>query len=154
MGHRSEVRKAELAIIDKARQLVDAGPPGIPRIWLGLADDVRHLNRLGLVKPGAAKSSRGAPLTSENAAKFMRADNAGAVAAMIVNTLYWTGGATVEMLEKHLYRKHQTVSARVNELRDLGWIEAIGTRLNDSGVKAEVYALTARARRMCDESTA
>lgn len=48
------------------------------------------------------------------------------------------GGATCEEIEFALNMRHQTASARCTELKALGRVEVIGTRLTTSGRSASV----------------
>jgi hypothetical protein len=55
-------------------------------------------------------------------------------------------GLTVDQLEQLLDRSHQSVSARVNELRDKGWVRDSGQRRKTrSGRKAIVWSPTEMA---------
>ena len=55
-------------------------------------------------------------------------------------------GLTVDALEQVLQRSHQTVSARVNELRDRGWVVDSGHRRKTrSGRSAIVWSPSAQA---------
>lgn len=55
-------------------------------------------------------------------------------------------GLTVDAIEQRLVRSHQSVSARVNELRDKGWVVDSGVRRpTRSGRKAIVWRPTSTA---------
>ena len=123
-----------------------AGPLG----RVVLAHD--EVMRAPLDDPGPPKTRTAAPLTSHWAARSMRNST---LHNRILHRLRATDsfrGWTVEELEQTLKVKHQTMSPRVNELRNSGWVYADGeTRKNDSGREAEVYRLTARGRELLME---
>ena len=114
-----------------------------------LIDAYDELMRAPLDDPGPPKTRTAAPLTSHWAARSI--DNK-AVAGRILKWLYQAGPRTVDEIEQALTLRHQSCSARVNELRDCGWIYATDeTRATRSGRQAEVYALTARGRELLME---
>lgn len=163
MSHRSEVRKAELRVIDAARSVAVGGDTddGMVEVkWdemIVLRDAIDALDALGLVEPGAARHSRGAPLTSQTAARWMSKGPARHLTSQIVDFLYNfrpNVGATVPELIETLQRPHQSVSARVNELRDTGWLVDSGrTRMAPSGHEAVVWILSETAYRLIQEAT-
>jgi hypothetical protein len=53
-------------------------------------------------------------------------------------------GMTCEQVEKRLHLRHQSASARIRELVLFGNIKIVGTRENDSGVRARVYVAVER----------
>lgn len=56
-------------------------------------------------------------------------------------------GATCDQLERELAMKHQTLSARVRELWQDGFIRRSGTRLTRSGRAASIYHVRQRRAR-------
>jgi hypothetical protein len=153
MTLRSERRTAELAVIEAARKFMNCGTNSLP--WLkarnALGKAVEDLDALDLVDPGKARHSRGAPLTSENAASYMEVGPAKSLAQQVMRQFYLfpASGWTVAQLVERLRRPHQSVSARVNELRDLGWVENSGlTRSTTSGRSAVIWKITDQALNM------
>jgi hypothetical protein len=123
-----------------------------------IVDAYDELMRAPLDDPGPPKTRTAAPLTAHFAGMSMRSP-APTLCQRIVRRMWqddgshWGGGWTVENMEFTLNLKHQTVSARFNELRNAGWIYASGeTRKNTSGRDAEVYRLTERARQLIQEA--
>jgi DNA-binding HxlR family transcriptional regulator len=58
-------------------------------------------------------------------------------------------GATVDELERHFQASHQTMSPRVNELVNAGWLEDSGERRETrSGTEAIAWKLTPVARQV------
>lgn len=109
------------------------------------------LQAIPVTLPTEAKTRKTAPLTAHWAGMAM-SGGVKSMAARIVTHLRY-GNATVEELTRALHGKHQTVSARVNELRDAGWVYAQGdTRRTSSGRQAEVYRLTDAGRRCFAEA--
>lgn len=154
MTTRSKRRRAELAVIEAARAVrhepLDANAVLVNQLAAGrLAGALKYLDSLGLEPPSDVRANRAAPLTSHQAAAWMKDDRrAMSVAARIVQRLMIHPGRTVEQLCHDLQGKHQTISARVNELRDTGWITADGTNRTTSGRMAECYYVTAEGRRL------
>jgi len=65
-----------------------------------------------------------------------------------IGTVYRNGGVglTVDQLEQVMHGKHQTISARVNELRNKGWLADTGIkRPTRSGRPAIVWTPTVQA---------
>jgi predicted HTH transcriptional regulator len=61
---------------------------------------------------------------------------------LVLEALERLGTATCEQLEDVTFSKHQSVSARLSELKRDGLIVKIGTRLTRSNSPCAVYALT------------
>lgn len=148
MTARSTRRAAETELIDAAIGYADtihwpttisASPEGA-RFIQALAD----YNELGLAEVGQPAFSNNSTDTSAAAGDSIR-HLTGALSTLCydeIAAVYRNGGVglTVDALEQHLQRPHQTVSARVNELRDRGWVVDSGIRRNTrSGRKAIVW---------------
>jgi hypothetical protein len=86
--------------------------------------------------PGYVRTSR----TSCAAAKFAE-PSAGTVRAWVLKEIRKAGqkGRTCEEIERRCKLRHQSASARIRELVLDGLVEIIGTRENESGVRARVY---------------
>ena len=86
--------------------------------------------------PGYVRTSR----TSCAAAKFAE-PSAGTVRAWVLREIRKSGkrGRTCEQIERLCSLRHQSASARIRELVLDGLVEIIGTRENESGVRARVY---------------
>lgn len=90
----------------------------------------------------------GSPSTSRDAALAI-APKAGTLRRKVLNEVRCRtdGLMTDEMLERALGMKHQTVSARRNELVKGGWLQDSGKRAKtDSGNKAVLWELTQAAK--------
>lgn len=115
---------------------------------------INDLDAAGMELPDAAPVGVRHPLTSDQAAAFIRGRKAQQMAARIVSQLRWcVNGMTVEEVCFHLQAKHQSASARMNELRNDGWVVTRGTRLTSSGREAECYYLSARAEQLLLEQS-
>jgi hypothetical protein len=117
-----------------------------------LQQAVDALRNLDLEDPSAgAKSSVLAPDTSHEAYISMR-KRFGPDARLVLDAIEWAWyrgslGLTTEQICDRLSRKHQSISARVNELRDKGWIVDSGQRRQTvSRRNAIVWTLSDRAR--------
>ena len=106
-----------------------------------MIDAYDDLERIPLDLPDDPPRRLAAPLTSHWAAKAMKGNT---LNARILTRMYRSShGWTVEDLEDFFGVTHQSMSPRVNELRNSGWIFADGTtRPNRSGRDAEIYRLT------------
>ena len=148
MSNALERRRREQAVIAAAREAIEdlAYDPCIRDIG-PLTDALTHLDALEL-GPTDRTKSRGVEVTSEMAAAFMHGAKAEELSGKILRTILTVdAGATVDWLVWYLDRPHQSVSARVNELRDNGWIEDSGyTRPTRSGLDAIVWKLTPKAQ--------
>lgn len=135
---------------DVAVNQIVTAPDGYEALRRNEADELRavrwayrDLNEIPLEVPTEPKANLTAPLTSRWAAQSMRRNTmAWQVLALLYRTRPHDGGLTVEEIEQRLDGKHQTVSARVNELRNSGWLVADGLRKNTSGRYAEIYCLS------------
>jgi len=150
----NERRRREQAVINHARNVAAGGDTadGMVEVkWdemIHLRDAVYNLDALEL-GPTDRVRSRGVVVTSEMAAAFMHGRKARELSGLILRWLIErqsvTGGYTVDELVQLIQRPHQSVSARVNELRDNGWLEDSGdTRPTRSRQDAVVWRLTAR----------
>lgn len=143
MSARSVRRAAELEVIEAAMKLGDLA------YHYDLGNAVDRYKALGLEPATQTRTSRGAPVTSHMAAAYMHGRYVKSLVAWIVRLLYAApeGGLTGDEIEMLTRRSHQSVSPRLNELRDNGWIVANGhLRQTRSGQPALVWKLTATAR--------
>jgi len=83
--------------------------------------------------------------TSKAAAAFVE-PSAGTVRAWVLKEIRKAGqkGLSCEQLERRCKLRHQSASARIRELVLDGLVEIIGTRENESGVRARVYVAVNR----------
>lgn len=143
MSNATERRRLEQAVITAARDFV-AAREWTPAVTTPIRAAIQSLDALEL-GPTDRTKSRGVECTSEMAAAFMHGRKARELSGHILRRLL-RGAYTVDELVDALGRRHQSVSARVNELRDNGWIKDSGkTRPTRSGVEAIVWELTPRA---------
>jgi hypothetical protein len=91
--------------------------------------------------PGYVRTSA----TSKAAATFIE-PSAGTIRAWVLKEIRKSGkrGRTCEQIERLCKLRHQSASARIRELVLDGLVEAIGTRENESGVRARVYVAVHR----------
>lgn len=135
-------RTAERAVIDAALEYLDKGGT-----WPPLSAAVKALRALDLKEPGETRTSGKAPVTAHLAAAYMHGNRSRGQAAWILRRLL-KGGWTTDELVDVSGKPHQSISARVNELRDGGWIVDSGqTRKTRSNHDATVWRLTDEARR-------
>lgn len=67
--------------------------------------------------------------------------------------LLGSGAATCDELERRTEGKHQSLSARIGECRDAGWIVDTGVRRRTrSGRRAVVWAVTPSGRDLADRT--
>lgn len=149
MKDRSERRQAELAVLEAAHQWLSArvNYTNEYEACQALSDAVSVLDNLGYGPLPAPRAAISAPETSHQAAEWMRqhqASVAGRVLSAIL--LAWRRGSlglTAEQVMARLQGKHQTISARVNELRNAGLIVDSGARRQTtSGRMAVVWTPT------------
>jgi predicted transcriptional regulator len=143
MTLRSDRRILELEILDAARVIArrhDADP-GIRH----LQQLIGKLDHLELEAASKALHPAKGPITSKEAAESLT--NISRLAVQVfANIAARPSGMTCDELEELLDGKHQTISARVNELRDKGWIKDSGSkRLTRSRRKAIVWVPTEQA---------
>lgn len=151
MTKNSKTRAAEQKVLDVARTLVYDQWKTYPGYGLEreLIEAVQDLEALGLELPGDARSSARHPLTSDQAALWMRGARAKSAAARIVRLIHRGGPMTVDEMQVNLGMKHQTCSPRVTELRNSGWLVDSGVkRKTSSGEQAISWALSGRARQL------
>jgi hypothetical protein len=138
MTTRSERRAAELHVIEVARSAV--------RSWnvAYLADALADLDALGLETPGRARANKGAPVTAKQAAVWMNGEKSKSLCSKIVRLLsQYISGLTTEEIEVLLSGKHQSISPRITDLRDTGWLrDSEFRRKTKSGGDAIVWKLS------------
>lgn len=125
MTLRSDRRILELQIIDAARLLArrNDADEHIQRLQALIG----KLDHLELEAASKALHPAKGPITSQQAAESMT--NIGPLAyKVLINIATTEHGLTCDEIEKMMDGKHQTISARVNELRDKGWIKDSGQR--------------------------
>lgn len=148
MSNALERRRREQAVIAAAQRVVSPRTVGDALGWQAALGDLRQAvesHRALELGPTDGVKSRGVECTSEMAAAFMHGRKAEELSGKILRRLMM-GRHTVDELVVALDRPHQSVSARVNELRDNGWIEDSGvTRLTRSGLNAIVWILSPKA---------
>lgn len=153
MTQRSERRRAELAVIEAAR-VVDVNHDEYGQADLSelaaLGRAIKTLDDLDLAEPTQTRTSKMAGVNSNLAAAYMHgakvSTQAGWILRRLSNCLAGFGYTTDELVLSS-QRPHQSISARVNELRDAGWIVDSGTnRKTRSGQQAAVWTLTPEAR--------
>jgi len=140
-------RAAEIAIIDAAYRYVDTWNV-YDRAALGRA--VAEHEYLGLDTTSQPAFSNNSTDTSAEAGASMNT-HVGKLARQCfdeIASVYRNDGVgmTVDALEQVLNRSHQSVSARVNELRNKGWVTDSGVRRKTrSGRPAIVWTPTVQA---------
>ena len=148
MTARSTRRAAEQAIINAAHAYI-ADPQG-PGNYRRLIVAVEDHDRLGLDTTSQPAFSNNSTDTSAEAGASMNT-HVGRLARQCfdeIGTVYRNGGVglTVDQLEQVMHGKHQTISARVNELRNKGWLADTGIkRPTRSGRPAIVWTPTVQA---------
>lgn len=132
------------AVGDLRSRIVNDGGWTAAHPLYDVVDAYDYLVSIPLEIPTEPKTRTTAPLTAHWAARSMRNSTLhGRILRSFFRSDLRSIGWTVEELEIHHGVKHQTMSPRINELRNSGWIEATGdTRTNASGCQAEVYVLT------------
>jgi hypothetical protein len=160
MSQRSVRRQAELAVLEAAQTIRSAciypTTPSVEvvdvRLEWGDLDRLNQavdaLNVLGLAEPSQTRTSKIAPVTSHLAAAYMHGNRAKGQAAWILRRLLLNpSGFTTDELVQISQKPHQSISARVNELRDGGWIRDSGrTAKTRSNQPATIWVLTQQAR--------
>jgi len=149
MTSRSTRRAAEMAIINAAHTYV-ADPQG-PGNYRRLIVAVEEHDQIGLDATTQPAFSHNSTDTSAEAGASVNT-HVGKLARQCfdeIEVVYNSGshGLTVDQLEQLLNRSHQSVSARVNELRDKGWVVDSGERRKTrSGRKAIVWQPSTASR--------
>jgi hypothetical protein len=147
---KSKRRDAEMAVIDAAvawHAASEVPADDYVIAWANLHGAVQEYQNLGLAEPDKVRTVTHAPETSHEAAASMRA-RAGSDAHAVFQTIWlaWkreSVGLTTDQIEARLSRTHQSISARVNQLKNEGWIIDSGYRLRTrSGRKAIVWTPT------------
>jgi hypothetical protein len=145
-------RAAEIAIIDAAYELVDAPLYSDMNARIDrLRGRVREHEDLGLDTTSQPAFSNNSTDTSAEAGASM-VTHVGKLARQCfdeIASVYRNDGVgmTVDALEQVLNRSHQSVSARVNELRNKGWLTDSGVRRKTrSGRAAIVWTVSEQAK--------
>jgi hypothetical protein len=142
-------RAAEVAVIDAAHAYV-VDPQG-PGTYRRLLTAVEGHDALGLDTTSQPAFSNNSTDTSAEAGASMFT-HVGKLARQCfdeIASVYRNDGVgmTVDALEQVLNRSHQSVSARVNELRNKGWLTDSGVRRKTrSGRPAIVWSPTEQAK--------
>jgi len=123
MTTNSTRRAAEAAIIDAAFGFRNDPSQATEN---RLAETVDELEALGLEMPNLPALSNNTTDTSGEAGASL--SNIAGVARQCYDEIVLAGGLTVDQLEVALNGRHQTISARVNQLRDGGWVIDSGIR--------------------------
>jgi len=154
MSERSKRRAAEMKVIDAANALAGCvwlfeSLPRHPEL-MALREAVLELEQLGLKPADQGRTALHAPETSHEANASLapiRSELARQVFHEVRYAYAVAGtGLTVDQVEVMLKRSHQSVSARMNELRDNGWVVDSGARrATRSGRKAIVWVPTTMA---------
>jgi hypothetical protein len=151
MTTRSTRRAAEVAIIDAAYALVEAPfYANHHQREKALREAVEAHRELGLDHTSQPAYSNNSTDTSAEAGASMNT-HVGKLAKLCfdeIASVYRNGGVgmTVDALEQTLARSHQSVSARVNELRNKGWLVDSGIRRTTrSGRSAIVWRPSTQA---------
>lgn len=132
MTTRSTRRAAEVTIIDAAYAYTEAEAylplthPDMVTYVLRLGRAVKAHEALGLELPDRAAFSNNSTDTSAAAGASLK--NIAGMARTCFDEIVLAGGLTVDQLTIMLNGKHQSISARVNQLRNSGWVV-------DSGIK-------------------
>lgn len=154
MSIRTERRAAELAVIEAARYIAYVAPQtgALSTDGKGISTLVgayRALEALPLPVPNRARANKGAPVTAQQAAAWFNGERAANLAGEVFKVIWHDHlhphryGSTTEEIEHRLGGKHQTISPRVNELAETGWIcESGRKRKNASGRMAIVWTPT------------
>ena len=156
MSARSTRRAAEMAVIDAACEYLRA-TQGLSQHTTGqyqaLSRAVRAFEALGLERAGTAITTNAPNDTSNAAAASLDPDHLGRLARRVYDEISYaaaegSAGLTCDQVEQLLSGSHQTISARVNELRDKGYIVDSGVRRpTRSGRKAAVWRPSAMGPR-------
>lgn len=150
---RSEVRAAEQAVIEQSILFTRAWRQEVPlleqdKIFYELRKVVDTYIEMRLDEADRWKVGTNHPETSQADGPLPNLGDIARQVFQVIETASQQGqyGLTCDEVESRLQGKHQTISARVNELRDRGWIKDSGERRRTrSGRKAIVWAPTLRA---------
>ena len=145
MTKNSTRRAAEMAVIAAAhRYVADPQGPGTYRTLIGAVEDHDRIGLDATVQPTIGNNTTD---TSAAAGASVR-KSVGQLAQQCLDEIKVVTesggyGLSVDQIEIILNRSHQSVSARVNELRDKGWVRDSGHRRRTrSGRKAIVWEPT------------
>lgn len=142
MTTRSKRRAAELAVIDAAVACCQGNVYGNH----ALRQATEEYLGLGLERAGEPITGRNSPETSRQAAASL--PSLGPLARRVFDEIAYVDGLTCDQVEQTVGKSHQTISARVNELRDKGWIVDSGRRRKTrSNRSAIVWVPSQTARR-------
>jgi hypothetical protein len=152
-------RKLEMELIDAAvawqNHVVREGYRLNP-VEGRLSDAVIRFCAYGLAEPRFTRTVMSAPETSHEAGEWMK-QFALTDACAVLRQIYFACrrdhgiGLTCDEVEQALDRTHQSISARVNQLRDSGWIVDSGERRKTrSGRNAVVWTPSQAALDLVD----
>lgn len=156
-------RQLEMAVIDAAVTWVAAHVDDASDVGDRLIEAVIRYSYYGLAEPRFTRTVHSAPDTSHEAGEWMK-QFALTDAAAVFREIYYTWrrsirrdpdwndeGMTCDEVEQRLERTHQSMSARVNQLRDSGWVIDSGLRRKTrSGRDAIVWTPTKAALDLVD----
>lgn len=135
MTKKSERRAAEMEVIEAATAFIRNKCP-----FIALQIAVWDYEKIGLEQPGVATIPKDGPDMSIQAGESLK--DLGKLARQVFDEIVvvssfptgysfpetTVGGMTVDQIEQTINRSHQSVSARVNELRNKGWIVDSGRK--------------------------
>jgi hypothetical protein len=124
MTKRSERRRAEQAVIDAAIRYLDNDNIRNHHLLVTAVEEYEALGLEQLDERGA--TSNNSTDTSAQAAASL--PNIAGMALQCFDEIALAGGLTVDQLEFLLNGRHQTISARVNDLVNKGWVVDSGKR--------------------------
>lgn len=146
MTERSRRRDAEMNVIVKAVEFIESDNETLAE-YIRLAEAVEKYRELEIEKPFKALAPIRSTDTAAEAAESVL-HQVGSLAEQCwdrIRSAYMQGhgGLTCDELESQMGGRHQTISPRVNELRDNGWIVDSGERRRTrSGRRAIVWRPT------------
>jgi hypothetical protein len=156
-------RRLEMELIDAAVALdTETERMGYKRTVIedALHERVLRYCAYGLAEPRFTRTVHSAPETSHEAGEWMK-QFALTDAAAVFRQIYYAYhgrateeprfGMTSDEVEVALGRTHQTISARINQLRDTGWVvDSKARRKTRSGRKAIVWTPSQAALDLVD----
>lgn len=141
MSNRSKRRAAELAVIDAARRC-HVGDANLQPAVAKLSQAVQALD--ALPPPGVGRVYVGAdhPQTSREAADWVASKVGELIGEVFISIAAAANngarGLTTDQLQQRLWGAHQSISPRVTELRQAGWITDSGIRRKTRSGRAAI----------------